>query len=403
MKILLVDDEERAVRGVSRWIAGEIGQWEVVTAASGDDALRLLESGDFNVIVSEMRMTGMDGAELLRLVEQRHPDVFRVVLSGQADRDTVLSAVQPMHQFLSKPCDLNVLIDVIKRAETFQATIASAAVLDAIGQANGLPSVPGIVSEINEALASENWNTQSIANIIKKDPLLSARILQVANSAIFSLPHPVLDVVQGVSLVGAEVIQGLAMSQAIQLRNVKDSALLSTNALFDHSFQVAVLAKTFSRRVLQGDDTCASVFSGALLHDIGKLILLDAFPDQYSRLLSVSAAEHRPLWELELDQLGATHQGVGAYLLALWGVPPAIVEIVASHHSFEVCSRRNLPCQVVYAANWLCNGGDEALIGRELESANHTERAVLFAKHLLSWKSDALEHAVTASPTRNNR
>ena len=233
--------------------------------------------------------------------------------------------------------------------------------------------------------------------------MLSARILQVANSAIFSLPHPVLDVVQGVSLVGAEVIQGLAMSQAIQLRNVKDSALLSTNALFDHSFQVAVLAKTFSRRVLQGDDTCASVFSGALLHDIGKLILLDAFPDQYSRLLSVSAAEHRPLWELELDQLGATHQGVGAYLLALWGVPPAIVEIVASHHSFEVCSRRNLPCQVVYAANWLCNGGDEALIGRELESANHTERAVLFAKHLLSWKSDALEHAVTASPTRNNR
>ncbi|QEF96611.1 Nitrogen assimilation regulatory protein [Stieleria maiorica] len=394
MKILLVDDEERVLRGVSRWIKGEIDQWEVVTAASGAEALRLLESGNFNVIVSEMQMSGMDGAELLSRVEQRHPDVFRVVLSGQADRDTALTAVQPMHQYLSKPCDLNVLVDAIKRAETFQATITSPAVLDAIGQANGLSSVPGVISEINAALAGERWNAQLIATIVARDPMLSARTLQVANSAIFALPYPVLDVNHAVSLVGADVILGLALSQAVMLRSVDETAIRSSHALFNHSFQVAVLAREFTRHLHPSDDTYGAVFSGALLHDIGKLILMDTFPDQYSKLLRVSVAENRPLWELELDGIGATHQGVGAYLLALWGLPAAIVEIVASHHNFDVCSRRSLDCQVVYAVNWLYHGGDEDIIDRGLKSANHTAQASTLAKQLLKWKHDAQIMAV---------
>lgn len=386
MKILLVDNDAQVLRGLSRTIQCEIEDWSVETASSGAEALEMLDSASFNVVVSDMRMSGMDGDELLRLIEGRHPNVFRVILSGQADRETVLSAVRPMHQYLSKPCNLDVLIDVVRRAEVLQSTISSAAVLDAIGKANCLPTLPGIVNELGSVLAQENWCARSIAGILEKDPLLSARILQVANSAIFALPHPVLDVEKGVSILGTEMIQSLAMSQVFSETRWRQSTVISTDELFSHSLQVAILAREFSSKFHPTATDVDSVFSGALLHDVGKLILLDAFPDRYPHLVQLAASDNRPLWELELEELGASHQGVGAYLLELWGVPTPLVEIVASHHSFDVCSRRTIACQIVYGANWICNGGDEGMLDREVRSAKHPGLAASFADDLLNWK-----------------
>lgn len=391
MKILLVDDEKHALRGVSRLIESEVDGWQVETAMSGAAALEMLDAETFNVIVSEMQMSGMDGATLLSIVEKRHPKVVRVVLSGQADRQTVLSAVKPMHQYLSKPCDLNQLIRILKRAEIYQDTISSTAVLDAIGKANCLPSLPNIVRDISDAMACENWTSRSIANVIEKDPLLSARILQVANSAIFALAQPVLNVEQGVALIGSDVIQSLALSQVISERRTADSAALTTSMLFNHCFHVAVLAKEFSRRAYPSHNEIGPAFSGALLHDIGKLVLMDAFPDQYPELLSASSAQHRPSWELESERLDATHQSVGAYLLELWGVPTSLVEVVGSHHDFDACAHGTHASQIVYGANWLSRGGDEMHIAQGLEVANHSECARQFAHKLFSWKHETLE------------
>ena len=90
MRILLVDDEEQILRGVSRLISCEEDEWEVETATSSSDALTLLSQQEFDVVVSDMRLPGMDGAELLEKVCQQYPSILRIVLSGQADRETVL-------------------------------------------------------------------------------------------------------------------------------------------------------------------------------------------------------------------------------------------------------------------------------------------------------------------------
>lgn len=393
MRILLVDDEEQVLRGVSRMIECEIDEWEVETALSGQEALEMLDEEPYDVVVSDMRMPGMDGAELLSLVEKRYPNVFRVVLSGQADRETVLSAVKPMHQYLSKPCDLEVLISIIKRAEIYQGTISSAAILDAIGKANCLPTLPTIVTEISDQFASDDWSSRSIAKIVEKDPLLTARTLQVANSAIFALPKPVLEVEKAVSLIGGEMIQSLAMSQVFAQRESDPPPAISTNSLFEHSMEVAVLAREFSHHFHPSDEDADCVFSAALLHDIGKLILMNAFPKQYTELVKCAESENRRIWDLEMEELGASHQGVGAYLLELWGVPAPLVEIVASHHNFDVCSRRTVACQIVFGANWVCNGADEAFLKQELESAKNPELAAKFEAELLNWKNSKLKAA----------
>ena len=212
MKILLVDDEQQILRGVSRLIGCERDEWEVTTSLSGEEALGILNHETFDVVVSDMRMPGMDGAQLLEEIGKRYPQILRLVLSGQADRETVLRAVRPMHQYLAKPCQPDSLIDAIDRAGIMQETILSSDALNAIGQANCMPTLPVIASEINQELNSDNYTFKSVAKIVSQDPVLSARILQLSNSAIFGQQNPVVDIEQGVSLIGTDMVCSLAMA-----------------------------------------------------------------------------------------------------------------------------------------------------------------------------------------------
>lgn len=386
MKILLVDDEQQVLRGVSRMIESEMDHWDVETAESGFEALELLESEEFNVIVSDMRMPGMNGAQLLEQVEQRFPNLLRIILSGQADRETVLSAVQPMHQYLSKPCNPQTLIEIIGRAEVFQETITSSEVLDAIGKSNCMPSLPSIVMDINKELENAYCTSRSIANVVSHDPILSARILQLANSAIFGLRQPVVDLDRGIGVVGYEMIRTLAMSQAIFSKG-QHERVLSTGRLFEHCFQVAAAGRVLASATDLDPEDKNSVFSGGLLHDIGKIVLLNAFPQRYESVLNRSKESRRPVWMMELEEFGASHQGVGAYLLELWGVPSGLIDVVAMHHSFELCAKATAPCQIVFAANWIANGGDEGIFGETDETADARGPVKTFRDKLMHWKT----------------
>mgnify|MGYP001824636678 FL=1 len=86
-----------------------------------------------------------------------------------------------------------------------------------------------------------------------------------------------------------------------------------------------------------------------------------------------------------------SHPGVGAYLLELWGVPAPLVEIVGSHHSLDLCSRRSVACRIVYGADWVCNGADEQVLEREVRTAEHPERALQLQRELLGWKVSKLD------------
>ena len=333
MRILLVDDEEQVLKGVSRIISCEEDEWEVETALSGEAALKVLEEEEYEVIVTDMRMPGMDGAQLLGEIGDKYPRMLRVILSGQSDRETVLTAVKPMHQFLSKPCDSEKLFEVIKRAEIFQQTIGSADVLAAISRADCLPSFPEIVNEINAEVDSDNSTSGSLAKIVSKDPILTARLLQLSNSAIFALSHPVTDIDRAISMVGLSTTRSLAMSQAVYSENESNDRILSAQSLLDHGLRVAVIGNQLAKLEKASTDDGNAVFAAGLLHDVGKLILLNAFPDRYEKVLVAAKSADCPLEELEMEEFQATHQGIGGYLFALWGLPSDVTEAVVSHHS----------------------------------------------------------------------
>lgn len=387
MKVLLVDDEEQILKGVKRLISCEEDDWDVATAISGELALERLKENDIDVVVSDMRMPGMDGAELLSKVVERHPSVLRIVLSGQADSETVLRAVKPMHQYLSKPCEPGKLFEAIRRAEILQETIAESSVLDAIGRANCLPGLPEVVTEINNAIASES-NAKAIAEIVSRDPVLSARLLQLANSAIFGLKYPIADIDRATSVVGTDLIRSLAMSQAVAEKDRPNDSVISAKKVMDHGFHVAEIASRLARRLGVSADESSTVFAAALLHDVGKLILLDAFPEKYRKVVEISRRENRCIEDVEMEVFNATHQGIGGYLFVLWGLPVAVTTAVASHHSFRICAIGGEDTsRLVFAANWIASNKSADELPKLVEDAGGTPAAIKFATQITDWQN----------------
>jgi len=115
-KILFVDDEPQILQGLQRMLRALRGEWDMGFVEGGAEALSLLQREPFDVVVTDMRMPGMDGVQLLRELKLRFPGVIRIVLSGYSDQEMVLKSVPLAHQFLSKPCSPEILISTINQA-----------------------------------------------------------------------------------------------------------------------------------------------------------------------------------------------------------------------------------------------------------------------------------------------
>jgi CheY-like chemotaxis protein len=116
MGILFVDDEPRILDGIRRMLHARRREWSMHFAVGGDEALKQLAALPIDVIVSDLRMPGMDGATLLSIVKQRSPNVFRIVLSGYAEPKDLAQARPVAHRLLTKPCDLRTLQAAIELA-----------------------------------------------------------------------------------------------------------------------------------------------------------------------------------------------------------------------------------------------------------------------------------------------
>ena len=122
-RILFVDDEPQILEGLQNLLHRHRRVWDMVFALGGEAALEELGCRPFDVIVSDMRMPLMDGATLLRRVQEQHSETVRIVLSGHVELTTALRAVSVAHQFLTKPCKPHELENVIQRACNLRALI----------------------------------------------------------------------------------------------------------------------------------------------------------------------------------------------------------------------------------------------------------------------------------------
>jgi HD-like signal output (HDOD) protein len=351
--LLFVDDESKVLQGLQRQLRSMRNEWEMHFAEGGGKALEFMAATAVDVIVSDMMMPQMDGAELLTEVSRRHPNTVRIVLSGHAERESVLRLVGPAHQYLSKPCDGEELRNAVARAFALRDLLSNEQLKQLATRIKCLPTLPALYQQLTNELRKDDASMDRIGEIISHDIGMTTKILQLVNSAFFGLPQPISSATEAVMYLGLSTVRSLVLSLQVfsQFKN-PPLAGFSLDALASHSWVAAVLARRVAR-VQQADskvvDQC---FLAGLLHDVGRIILAVGLPDQYARVWNGARQHQIPLWQAEQSEFGATHADVGAYLLGLWGLPNPIIEAVALQHSPSLCLVQEFsPLIAVHVAN----------------------------------------------------
>ncbi len=354
--ILFVDDEPMLLEALQRMLRDKRNEWEMSFAGSGQEALEFLSGREFDVLVSDMRMPGMNGAELLNEVKSRFPGVIRMILSGQSDQEAVMKLVLPAHQYLSKPCDPETIRLSIERELQLNDLLTNDSIRHVISGIDTLPSSPALYAGVMEELRAPDPSINAIAELISKDVAMTAKLLQLVNSAFFALQQHVSNPMQAVSLLGLDTIRTLVLS--IHIFSQFDQQKLSTlniAEVWKHSLMIGLFAKTISRAENQSQVQVDDALMAGLLHDAGKLVLAANFPREYSDITALMEKEGLTANEAEGRVLnGTTHAEIGAYLMGLWGLPRSIVEAIAFHHRPHPDIVRSFNAVVaVYAANLL--------------------------------------------------
>jgi putative nucleotidyltransferase with HDIG domain len=323
---------------------------------SGQAALDKLAERPFDVIVSDMRMPGMNGAELLKEVKNRFPAMVRIVLSGHADKELVSQCVGVAHQYISKPCDPEQLKTMIRNACLLSGRLVDEEVRRVIGAIDRLPTIPELYMELKAALAEEDIDPRRLGAIIQQDIGMTAKILKLVNSSFFGLRRVISDPQEAVAYLGIDTVKTLVLSHSIfeQSRPIQ-TKYFNISDLWHHSMTVAAGAKAIALAEGLGRDAAEEAFVGGVLHDIGVLILASNFPDAYDKVAGLVIAEKLVVPTAEQEFFGVTHAEVGAYLLGLWGLPAPILNIVSLHHRVHLQDEgRVTPLIAVHAADVLC-------------------------------------------------
>ncbi len=371
--ILFVDDQPNILAGMRRSLHKLKDEWDMTFCESGKEALEIMKKQSFDLIVSDMMMPEMNGARLLTEVARLYPGMIRFMLSGHSNRELVLQTVGNAHQYIAKPCDSDILKRYINSSFGLHHVLSNPKLHTRIASIKTLPSPPDIYNEIIHELQSEAASIDSIARLIDKDISLSAKLLQIVNSAFFGLPQHLESVKQAVNYLGLNTVQGVVLTAGVH-DQFRDAGISnnSLESIFKHSIAVGCYAKKIADEIgLQKRDTENSLIAG-LLHDIGKLVMLASFKDEMNTAIKIAQDKSLQPHVAESVILGANHGEIGAHLLSLWGLHDPILEAVVFHHNPRHASQptKNI-LSAVYIANAIDNlrpvDGSELLSTLDIE------------------------------------
>jgi HD-like signal output (HDOD) protein len=373
-QILFVDDEQGVLDGLRNVLRGQRREWEMVFAPGGTAALAEIDRRPFDVVVSDMRMPGIDGATLLTRVKEKQPRAVRIVLSGQTDLESAMRTVLVAHQFLSKPCDAETLRSTVERACKLNTMLQSENLRKMAGDVSMLPSSPGVYSAITQALANNRSSISDVARIVEKDPGLCAKILQVANSAFFGIGRKVTSVTEASTYLGLVTLKNLALmlESFPQLQGAGGPQKETFRKLQIHSLLVGFLA----RQIVGTKDKRRSdeAFVAGMLHDIGHVI----FAMRGDAVAAVG---------------GVDHASLGAYLLGIWGLPHPVTEVVANHDQPGAVEHAGFEVvDAVYLADRIAGRIREAPFDPDTEfDVERMQRLGVTADQMAAWEATGRE------------
>ena len=332
-RILFVDDDRTVLDAFAQTLRDASSDYEMAFTTSAQEALRKLTENKFDVIVADMHMPEMGGADLLTEVNRLYPQTVRILLSDNAGLELVVRSSTTAHQFLTKPCDAATLRRTLDRALRIREILASPGLRTVVSRMTSLPSLPAMYTKLVESLDDPEITSRELGEIIAQDVGMSAKILQIANSAFFGLYRYVANPSEAAVYLGIDTIRALTLSTSV-FSAFQEAGLnpFFIGQLQQHSMATGMVAHAIAKAENLPKKACDASLVGGLLHDAGKLVLAANCPKEYADVLVLVGKERIASNAAESRIFAATHAEIGSYLLWLWGLPDEVCRAVAFHH-----------------------------------------------------------------------
>ncbi|MBI4649773.1 HDOD domain-containing protein [Candidatus Desantisbacteria bacterium] len=335
------------------------------------------------------------GIMLLTKVREQYPKILRFIMS---ENITMIDKINDIANFcFTKPLNLSSLKNAILKPAEF---LDKNKIKIFISKMDKLPTIPRLYVELKEVLRTNDYSLKDIAIIIEKDVNMTAKILQIVNSAYFSLKYRIYDILHAVIYLGVEAIKSLVLTLNIFHEFSSDEMrLFNINDLYSHSLAVSCLVSSIVQSSVTEDKMAEESSVSGMLHDIGKLVFIKNKQDIYKNIFEEYNTTGTPIYLLEKQNFGVTHADIGGFLAEEWEFSANLVESITSHHNPDIALANGLNTNAaVYLANIIDHNPDSLEIFDEsgkimqiIKKSNQTDDLLLWCSLANKLKNISLD------------
>jgi putative nucleotidyltransferase with HDIG domain len=387
--ILFVTNDQAFEKKITQSLQNCFDVWEISFARTTSDALNMLSQKQFDSIITDINIAGMDGFQFLNIVSQMNPGVVRFAFSDNTASHQSIRSANLVHQMIPRSGNVETLFTIVERVCCLRDRLLDPQLRNIITSIKTLPSVPLLYNRLVRELDSDNASSQAIGEIISQDAAMTSKILQLVNSAFFGLPDNVSSPQRAVSLLGFNTIKALVLGIHIFAQyQGQSNRFISIEKMWKHSLAVSNLSFKIARNIGLNAKEQEDARIAGVLHDSGKLLFFN-IPGFFQKV--VPGKYGVMTLESEYNVLKTSHEEMGAYLLGMWGLPNVILEAVAfHHHPGKVVSNKAEIVTALHIANGLISMCDREM---ELDYAAYLDMPYLeklgLTKNLDEWTSEA--------------
>ena len=220
-----------------------------------------------------------------------------------------------------------------------------------------MPSLSTTVAKVLEICNNPTASANDLNRVISYDPVLTAQVLKLINSAYYGLPNRIPSLVRAIIMLGVNTVKNLVLASSIlaSCKGTANAGKMTINEFWAHCLCVGVLSKMLANEMRIPISDHEEYFVAGLLHDLGKLPLMACFPELYGDTISGAKESGRPLFEHENVNFGINHCQVGELIAKKWNLGPAMLGVIQKHHLHETIDSPDLMVKSIGAANMLAN------------------------------------------------
>lgn len=308
-RILIVDDEADLLRGLRRVLRSSQPQFDIEYFDNARDALNRLMEAEFDVIVTDMRMPEIDGAEFLRRSISYSPASVRFVLSGQADERTILRCLPYTHQHIAKPCDVSSLVKrIISVLGTDNARV-SRHIRAQLSSMLRMPVQASVLRRLREELTSASPSPVVVSELVASDAGLSVKLLQLTSSSFFGHPEELFSPARAVARLGVEVLRKVVRDADVFEDLVIPDSLKQLNSIVEQTAADALLECALEETLTANE-------------------LLQRISHRCSPIGMICLAHWSAVgrFSVAIEELRSIEKPAGEYLMTILGLPPSLIK-----------------------------------------------------------------------------